>query len=174
MFLKLYLLNRVIIKIQRRVLWEKITSCAWLLGSGLKFIFHWLAQEFILHKSLFKLVADIFILSTTEKSEILFAKSLTFVVRPFERSLIQIKNNNEPRMDPCGPADSIFDHEDSWPFNTTLCFLSLKKSLRVLKRLPDIPFYFNLKIRHLCHSLSKVLDMSKNTDRTSWLLSKDL
>ena len=42
-----------------------------------------------------------------------------------------------------------------------------KKSVRALRRLSDIPFCFNLKINPLCHSLSKVLGMSKNTDRTS-------
>ena len=43
---------------------RKITSCACLLGLGLKVIFQWFAQAFILLKSLFKLVADKFI---TEK-----------------------------------------------------------------------------------------------------------
>ena len=60
---------------------KKITSCAFLLVSGLKIIFHWFAQAFILLKSLFKLVADKFLLSTTEKGETLPAKSLAFVVR---------------------------------------------------------------------------------------------
>ena len=84
-FLKLHLLNRVIIKVQWRVwylfvLGEKITSFACLLGSELKVIYHWFAQAFILLKSLFKLVADKFILSTTEKSEgfIQYVNSLRF------------------------------------------------------------------------------------------------
>ena len=68
----------------------------------------------------------------------------------------------------------MLDHEDSWPFNTALCFLSFKKSVRALKRSPDIPFCHNLKIRPLCHTLSKDFDMFKNTDRTSWPSSKDL
>ena len=84
-FLKLHLLNRVIVKVQWRVwylfvLGEKITSFACLLGSELKVIYHWFAQAFILLKSLFKLVADKFILSTTEKSEgfIQYINSLRF------------------------------------------------------------------------------------------------
>ena len=149
------------------ILREKITSYACLLGSGLKVIFHLLAQAFILLKSLFRLDADKFIFSTAGKSETWSAKSLKFVVWPSERSLIYIKNNKGPRIDPCGTPDSILDHEDSGPFNTTLCFLKFKKSVRVLKRLPDMPFCFNLKIRPLRHTLSKALDMSKNTDRTS-------
>ena len=84
-FLKLHLLNRVIVKVQWRVwylfvLGEKITYFACLLGSELKVIYHWFAQAFILLKSLFKLVADKFILSTTEKSEgfIQYINSLRF------------------------------------------------------------------------------------------------
>ena len=84
-FLKLYLLNRVIIKVPWRVrylfvLGEKITYFVCLLGSELKVIYHWFAQAFILLKSLFKLVADKFILSTTEKSEgfIQYVNSLRF------------------------------------------------------------------------------------------------
>ena len=46
-----------------------------MLGSGLKVIFHLFTQAFILLKSLFKSVADKFILSTAEKSETLSAKS---------------------------------------------------------------------------------------------------
>ena len=114
------------------ILREKTAFCAYLMGSRLGDIFHWLAQAFIFLKSLFKLLADKFILLTTENSGL--------------------------RIDPYGMPDSILDHEDGWPFNTTLCFLSFKKSVRVLKRLPDMSFCFTLK----------------NTDQTSWPSSKDL
>ena len=67
----------------------------------------------------------------------------------------------------------MLDHEESWPFKTTFCFLSFKKSVRVLKRLSDMPFCFNLKIKPLCHTLSKAFDMSKYTNQTSWSYSKD-
>ena len=91
-FLKLYLFNRVVIKFHWRVcclfyLTRKITSCVCLLRSGLKVIFHRFANAFILLKSLFKLFADTFILSTAEKREKLSAKCLIFVVRSSERSL---------------------------------------------------------------------------------------
>ena len=58
------------------------------LWSGLKLIFHRFAQVFILLKSLFKLVTDKFILSTTEKRETSSAKSLAFVMRPSEKSFM--------------------------------------------------------------------------------------
>ena len=67
-----------------------------------------MAPAFILLKSLFKLVAYKFILSTTEKNE----ASSAFVAKPSERLFIQIKSNNGPRMDPCGIPDSILDHKD--------------------------------------------------------------
>ena len=84
---------------------KKKTSSHFLLGSGLKVIFHWFAQTFVLRKSLFKLVADTLILSTTEKKIRLF---------------MQIKNSNKPRIDPYGMPVSVLDLEDSWPFNITL------------------------------------------------------
>ena len=84
------------------------------------------------------------------------------------------KNNNGPRTDPPGTSASILDHEETRPFHTTQCFPIFKKSMRVLKVLPDIPFCFNLKIKPLCHSLSKAFNMSENTDWTSWWSSKDL
>ena len=64
-------------------------------------------------KSLFKLVADKFTFSITEKSETSSAKNLTFAVRTSERSFKKIKKENGPRTDPCGTPDSILDHEDS-------------------------------------------------------------
>ena len=68
---------------------------------------------------------------------------------------IWTKNNNGPRIDPCGTPDSMLDHEDSWPFNTTLSFLHFKESSRIPKRLPDIPFCFNLKIKLLRYTFEK-------------------
>ena len=145
-----------------------------MLGLGLKVVFHWFGQIFILLKPLLKLIADKFILTTTEKSERLWARSLVFVKRLSKRSFIQIKNYKRSKVDPCGTPNSILDHENIWPVNITLCFLSFKNSVSVLKRLPYITFRFNLKIWPLCHTLSKALDMSKNAERASWPSSKDL
>ena len=70
------------------ILQKKITSCKCLLGSRLKVTSHCFAQAFILLRSLLKLVADKFVLSTAEKCETSSAKSLAFVVRTSERSFI--------------------------------------------------------------------------------------
>ena len=41
------------------------------------------------------------------------------------------------------------------------------------KKLPDIPLHFNLYRTPSCHTLSKALEMSKNTARVSSYSSKD-
>ena len=62
-----------------------------LLWSGRKPIFHWNAHLWIFLKSLFKWVAEVLISCTTEKREVSFEKTLAFVGRSSERSLIWIK-----------------------------------------------------------------------------------
>ena len=136
------------------ILWQKTTSCSCLLGWGLKVIFLWFARAFMLVKSPFKLIADKFILWTTEKGETSFSKSLAFV-EAFWRIVDIHQNNNGLRTDPCGTHNFIPDQEDSWTFNTVF-FLCFKMSVKVLKSFPDIPFCFNLKIGPLCQTFSKV------------------
>ena len=61
--------------------------------------------------------------------------------------------------------------------NTTLCFLSFKKSARALKRLPYTIFALIWKqdpCQNKTLTLSKALDMPKSTDRISWSSSKKL
>ena len=66
----------------------RMTSWAYLLGSGLKFIFHWKAQSLILPKSLFKLVLIELIFWTTEKREVSSGNSFWFEVKSSDISLI--------------------------------------------------------------------------------------
>ena len=67
---------------------EKITSFACLVGSGLNDIFQLKAQSRILTKSLVSLEGETLVLLTTEKREVSSANSLTLVVRPRGRSLM--------------------------------------------------------------------------------------
>ena len=47
---------------------------------------------------------------TTEKSDVSSAKSLSFVVKPSDTSLIYTKNANKgSRIEPCGTPALIFD-----------------------------------------------------------------
>ena len=146
---------------------EKITSWACLLGSGLKLIFHWKAHCFILERSL--LSSKVVITETwiTEKREISSAKSLVLEDKPSDKSLIYIKNNNGPRMEPWGTPALTLVHKEDCPFNTTLCFLFVKKCFKTFNKFPDIPFSYNLKIRPSCQTLSNAFEMSRKTPLTS-------
>ena len=55
---------------------EKISSCACLVASGLKFIFQWNAHSSILFTSLFRSIFETSTFSTTEKSEVSPASNL--------------------------------------------------------------------------------------------------
>ena len=147
MFLELHLFNKVTIKVQWRV-W------CFLYFATKNNLLHLLVGIRVQSHFPFKLIADKFILSTTEKGETSFSKSLAFV-EAFWRIVYIHQNNNGLRTDPCGTHNFIPDHEDSWAFNTVF-FLCFKMSVKVLKSFPDIPFCFNLKIGPFCQTLSKV------------------
>ena len=71
--------------------WLKKTSAAYLLGSGLKFIFLWKAQLLlILAKSLFSSFADMFISYVTEKIDVSSINSLVLEEKPVARPLMQV------------------------------------------------------------------------------------
>ena len=57
-------------------LWLKMTSCACLVVSGLKFIYHWVAQLLILLKSLLRLFAEVWMSCITEKKMYHLQKAL--------------------------------------------------------------------------------------------------
>ena len=65
-----------------------MTSCACLVVSGLKFIYHCVAQLLILLKSLLRLFAEAWMSCITENKDVSSAKSFTLDERPSIRSLI--------------------------------------------------------------------------------------
>ena len=95
----------------------------------------------------------------------------------WRQAIRQVVNiNTEQRglkTDSCGTPEVIPFQEEFWPFNTTLCFQYFKKSFKRYNRFPDIPLRLNFRISPSCQTLSKALDMSKNTPLTSRSLSKD-
>ena len=59
------------------------------------------ARSCVFSKSLLSLEAERLALFTTEKREVSSANSLTLVVRPGGRSLMQMRTNNGPRTKLC-------------------------------------------------------------------------
>ena len=98
---------------------EKYTSWACLLGSGLKWIFHWMAQLLITCKSLFVSLCDLYLSETCVKRDMSPAKILQ-VYRMFcGKSLMYMSNKRGPRTEPCGTSDLINYQEEIWPLRTT-------------------------------------------------------
>ena len=146
----------------------KVTSCACLIMSGLKVSFSvipnfelWLGRHLILLQKHLrcKLQKTVRQVSST-KSFVLHDKS-------FVKSLIYIKNRSNPGLDLWGTPTLTSAHEEDWLFETNLCFLFFRNAFIKLRSLPDAPFCLNLKIRASCQTLSKALEISKKTPRTS-------
>ena len=78
-----------------------------------------------------------------------------------------------PSMEPWQPPGLTSAQEEVCPLRTTLSFLFLKKLGSRFKRLPDMSFCFSLKIIPSCDTLSKTLDISRNTLRTTKPSSND-
>ena len=71
-----------------RVFLLKITCCACLAGSGLKFIFYWKAQLVILARSPCKSFVDEFLFLITENNEASLANNCAFGTGSSGKSLI--------------------------------------------------------------------------------------
>ena len=125
------------------ILREKRSSWACMLGSGLKLMFHWKAQLFILFKSSFKFFSDKSLSNITEKGNVSSANSLGFETKFSDKSFIYIKKSSGRRIEPWGSPASTLTHVEFWPFRTTLCFLSFRKFVKVFMKLPATPFCFN-------------------------------
>ena len=85
-----------------------------------------------------------------------------------------IRKNNSPNIEPWGTPASILVHEEYFPFSATCFFLFDKKLVIKFRSFPDIPFYYNLYVRPLCHTLSNALEISRKTHLTSYSSSNDL
>ena len=111
--------------------WLKIISCGSLFRSGLKFLFHWDAQLFILAKPLFNLSADLVMFYITENSDVSSANSFSLDLKLSVKSFVYIRKNNGSSTEPCRTPDSIAVDEEYCPFRKTLCFRWYKKSFTV-------------------------------------------
>ena len=109
------------------ILREKITSWDCLLGCGLRLVFHWKAQLFILFKSSFKLFADKSLSNITEKRDVTSGKSLGFKTKFSDKLLKYIKKSSGLRIELWGTLASTLTHVEFWPCRTTLGFLPFRK-----------------------------------------------
>ena len=78
---------------------EKYTSCACFLGSGLNCIFHWKPQLLITCKSLFYSLCDLYLSKTCEKRDVPSAKILQVDWMLSGKSLMYIRNKRGPRTE---------------------------------------------------------------------------
>ena len=100
----------------------------------------------------------------TGNSDVSSAKRLTFEFKPLGKSLMQIKNSKGPRIDPSGTPALTSAHDECWPFNTTLCFIQLKKYFIKVIRSSNIPFGCNLKSKpSLPNSIKRFTYIEKDT-----------
>ena len=133
---------------------ERISFWACWLRSGLKLILHLKTHCFILERSL--LSFEIVITDTwiTENREVLPAKILVRENKASAKSLIYIKNNNGPKMEPWGAPALTLVHEEDYPLNTTHCFLFVKNYFKTFNKLLDIPLSCTLNTRPSSQTLS--------------------
>ena len=79
-----------------------------LIGSGLKLIFHWKAQLFILFKSSCKFSADKSLPNNTEKKDVSSANSLGFETKFSDKSFVCVKKSSDSRIEPrVSPASTL-------------------------------------------------------------------
>ena len=71
--------------------------------------------------------------STTEKSDISSAKSLTFDIKPLGKSFLYTKINKDPKIEPCRIPALTCDQYDDCPLRTTLWYWLLKKNMLTQK-----------------------------------------
>ena len=109
-----------------------------------------------------------------ENREVSSANSLHLLLRPSDKSLICIKNNKGPRINPWLTPVQKSALEEQWPFKTTVCFLLRRIYRKILMISPRIPFWRSLKIRLSWHTLSKAFEISRSNPQTSSPLSNAL
>ena len=85
--------------------------------------------------------ADSSIPSATENSSVSSSNSLMSACKHRGKSLIQIRNKSESKLNLCGTPALTFYQLDDCSLRTTLCCLSAKKTFKRLESGPFNPFY---------------------------------
>ena len=172
MFVYLLWFKWFIIKVNNWVQWysflpTKYNFLRLFLRVWIYIIFYLKAQIPIFSRSSLRSLPEALISLTTENKEVSSANSLHSILRPSDKSLIYLKNNKCPRIDPWGTPALTSAQDERWPFKTTLCFLLRRKSCKMFMISPVIPFWRSLKIRPSCHTLSKDFEIWRNIPQTS-------
>ena len=146
---------------EKKVFWDCFEAL------GLNNIFHLHPHCHILDRSSLRDSDKELTSWTTEKIEVLSAKSLTFEVSPSGKSLIKTKNNKGPRTEPCRTPALICDYFEVWTLRRTLWGLSDKNESISPKYFPHTPIRLSLYKRPPCQTLSNALDKCRKTPFTS-------
>ena len=113
---------------------------------------------------------------------------LAKIMRPREKTCVPIRvilrfrelwfiyniNSTGPKTDPCGTPDVTEDHLEDFPFNVTLCFLFVKKSLIHLWMFPPIPKHLIFLMSLLWGKESKAFCISRYVISTGLPFSNEV
>ena len=86
-----------------------------------------------------------------------------YIEIPSGKSLVWINIESGPRTNSCETPKRTLSQDKVWPLRTTFCLQWVKWFSINLTRLPQILFNLSLYESLLCHTLSKILEMSKET-----------
>lgn len=78
--------------------------------------------------------------SATENSSVSSSNSLMSACKHRGKSLIQIRNKSESKLNPCGTPALTFYQLDDCSLRTTLCRISVKKDSKRLRKGPFIAY----------------------------------
>ena len=99
---------------------------------------YWYVHLLTFSRSLFKAITDKFVSRTTENREV-----SGFDDNSLDKSLIKVKNNKGPKIEPCGAPALHVAVLETCPFKTTLWYPFAEKSSMIFSKIPDIPLSFN-------------------------------
>ena len=137
-----------------------MTSWACSVGSGLKDIFYSNAHSDIFWRSELRLLAEELTSRTVEKIDVSSAKIFTFEVILSERSLMYIKKERGPGIEPWRTPALTLVHSDDWPLKGLFEIFFLKNfplDLKDRQKYPLTQIWIIKPYARLCQKLLKIL-----------------
>ena len=124
------------------VLFQEIITSSFF--STLNSIFYCHAQSRIVSRSRFSFTALTTSFSTTENNDVSSANRLRSQLKQSQRSLICTRKRRGPSTEPCGTPARTFFHSEVFLFNTTFCFLPIRRLFGNASMLPEIQLDLSL------------------------------